>query len=86
MGRCLGNESDLMRVTPSTDTLDANDQDDPLGDPKMADLKPRIASGYQVDAEKVAEAILHKLWLVKSARRELESEPGRSQPGRPHYL
>jgi len=52
----------------------------------MADLKPRIASGYQVDAEQVAEEILRKLWLVKSVRRELESETGRNHPGRPHYL
>ena len=75
-----------MRVAPSTDAVDANDQNDPLGDHKMADLKPRIASGYQVDAEQVAEEILRKLWLVKSVRRELESETGRNHPGRPHYL
>lgn len=49
----------------------------------MADLKDMIAAReYQVDAELVAEEILRKLRLVKSARRELSGGGGRT-PGRP---
>lgn len=49
----------------------------------MAELKTRIEQRqYSVDAELVAEEILRKLRLVKWARRELVSGPGRT-PGRP---
>ena len=49
----------------------------------MAELKTQIEQHqYSVDAELVAEEILRKLRLVKWARRELASGPGRI-PGRP---
>lgn len=50
---------------------------------RMAELKSSIAQRhYSVDAGLVAEEILRKLRLVRSARRELERGPGRT-PGRP---
>ena len=44
----------------------------------MADIKSRVAAGYEVDAEQVAREILRKLRLVKWARQELVSSPGRT--------
>ena len=58
------------------------DRTDPTNDSTMAELKTRIASGYEVDAELVAREILRKLTLVKWARAELVSAAGRA-PGRP---
>lgn len=48
----------------------------------MTDFKNRIAAGYEVDSELVAREILRKLRLVKWARQELTSAPGRT-PERP---
>lgn len=50
---------------------------------RMIQLKAQIAQrDYSVDSELVAEEILRKLKLVRWARRELVSGPGRT-PGRP---
>lgn len=52
-------------------------------DQPMTELKTQIAHrDYSVDAELVAEEILRKLRLVRWARRELVSGPGRT-PGSP---
>jgi hypothetical protein len=66
----------------TTPTLDVHDQPDRIEDPRMTEIKNRIAAGYEVDSEQVAREILRKLRLVKWARHELVSAPGRT-PGRP---
>jgi hypothetical protein len=48
----------------------------------MAELKKRVAEGYEVDADLVAREMLRKARLVRWARQELVSAPGRI-PGRP---
>ena len=54
-------------------------------DTTMTELKTQIAERkYSVDADLVAEEILRKLRLVRWARRELVSGPGRT-PGRPAH-
>jgi len=57
--------------------LDADDHD-ATEDSTMSDMKTRVAAGYEVDAELVAQEILRKLRLVKWARQELVSAPGRT--------
>jgi hypothetical protein len=51
---------------------------DPKEDLMVAEMKDRIAAGYEVDADLVAREILRKVRLVKWARRELVSAPGRT--------
>jgi hypothetical protein len=58
--------------------MDVDDRTDRIEDPRMADIKKRVAEGYQVDAEQVAREILRKVRLVKWARQELVSAPGRT--------
>jgi hypothetical protein len=65
----------------TTPTVDVHPPDR-IEDPTMADLKNRIAAGYEVDSEQVAREIVRKLRLIKWARHELVSAPGRT-PGRP---
>ena len=70
-----------MRVaTPQK--VDVDDRTDRTEDPTMTEIKNRIAAGYEVDSEQVAREILRKLQLVKWARHELVSAPGRT-PARP---
>ena len=71
----------MQLVTKITD-MDVDDRTDRTEDRTMADIKSRIATGYQVDAELVAREIVRKLRLVKWARQELASSPGRT-PARP---
>jgi hypothetical protein len=66
-----------MRVA-TRPKMDVDDLTDPIEDPTMAEMKNRIAAGYDVDAELVAQEILRKLRLVKWARQELVSAPGRT--------
>ena len=48
-------------------------------DPTMSKLKAEVAEQlYTVDSALVAEEILRKLRMIKSTRRQLLSEPGRS--------
>ena len=58
--------------------MDLDDLTDPIEDATMSEMKNRIAAGYQVDAELVAQEILRKLRLLKWARQELVSAPGRT--------
>ena len=58
--------------------MDVDDPTDPIEDPTMSKMKNRIAAGYEVDADLVAREILRKLRLVKWARQELVSAPGRT--------
>jgi hypothetical protein len=58
--------------------MDVDDRIDRIEDPTMTEWKNRIAAGYEVDAERVAEEILRKLRLVKWARREVAGAPGRT--------
>ncbi len=61
--------------------LSPKEQHDPFEDPTMTNLKHQITDhAYVVSSEQVAEEILRKLRLVKWARRELVSAPGRT-PG-----
>jgi hypothetical protein len=62
--------------------MDVDDRIDPIEDPRMADIKRRIAEGYEVDSEQVAREILRKARMLKWARQELVSSPGRT-PARP---
>ena len=62
--------------------MDVDDRTDPIEDPRMADIKRRIAEGYEVDSEQVAREILRKARMLKWARQELVSSPGRT-PERP---
>ena len=66
-----------MRVA-TRPKMDLDDLTDPIEDPTMSEMKNRIAAGYQVDAELVAQEILRKLRLLKWARQELVSAPGRT--------
>ena len=51
----------------------------PHEDPTMDKLKTEVAEHlYTVDSALVAEEILRKLRMIKWARHELVSEPGRS--------
>ena len=51
----------------------------PQEDPTMTKLKTQVAEhSYDVDSSLVAEAIIRKLRMVKWARHELVSEPGRT--------
>ena len=70
-----------MELATSAD-MDVDDRTDAIEDTRMADIKRRIAEGYEVDAEQVAREILRKARLVKWARQELVSAPGRI-PARP---
>jgi hypothetical protein len=71
-----------MTLALNSPMMDVHDRTDPIEDPTMADMKSRLAAGYEVDAEQVAREILRKLRLVKLARQELVSAPGRT-PERP---
>jgi len=62
---------------PASPKTNVDDRTDPIEDP-MADIKRRIAAGYEVDSELVAREILRKLRLVKWARQELASASGRT--------
>jgi hypothetical protein len=66
-----------MQVAERRD-MDVDDRTDRIEDPRMAELKDRIAAGYEVDAEQVAREIVRKLRLVKWARQELVSSAGRT--------
>jgi hypothetical protein len=66
----------MALVTPGE--MDVDDRTDPIEDPTMTEIKSRVAAGYEVDAEQVAREILRKLRLVKWARQELASAPGRT--------
>ena len=59
--------------------MDVDHRADPIEDPRMAELKKRVAAGYDVDAGLVAQEILRKAHLVKLARQQLASAPGHSQ-------
>lgn len=51
----------------------------PQEDPTMTKLKTQVAEhSYDVDSSLVAEEILRKLKMIKWARHELASEPGRT--------
>lgn len=53
----------------------------PSEDPAMTKLKSQLADGsYDVDSGLVADAILRKLQMIRSARRQLSSAPDRT-PG-----
>lgn len=67
-----------LQIPPDHQALDPH-----MERPTMTQLKHRIAaSGYEVDAELVAEEIVRKLRLLRWARRELVTGSGRT-PGRP---
>ena len=68
-----------VAVRPETDV---HDHTDVTEERTMTEIKSRVATGYEVDAEQVAREILRKVRLLKWARRELVSGPGRT-PGRP---
>jgi hypothetical protein len=68
-----------MHAATSSET-NVDHRTDPIEDP-MADLKRRIATGYEVDSELVAREILRKIRLVKWARQELATASGHT-PGR----
>jgi hypothetical protein len=62
--------------------MNLNDpQIDWIEDQGMTELSSRISRDYEVNAELVAQEIIRKLRLVRWARRELVSGPGRT-PGR----
>jgi hypothetical protein len=67
-----------MALAAKSPEMNVDDQTDPIEDPTMADIKSRVAAGYEVDAEQVAREILRKLRLVRWARQELVSAPGRT--------
>ena len=71
-----------MAMAVKTPEMDVDDRTDPIEDPTMAEIKSRVAAGYEVDAEQVEREIVRKLRLVKWARQELVSSPGRT-PARP---
>ena len=71
----------VMQLATSPN-MDVDDRTDPIEDPRMADIKRRIAEGYEVDSEQVAREILRKARMLKWAREELVSSPGRT-PARP---
>lgn len=45
----------------------------------MAELKKRVAAGYEVDAGLVAQEMLRKARLLRLARQQLVSAPGRNR-------
>ena len=47
-----------------------------IEDPRMADIKKRVAEGYQVDAGLVAQEMLRKARLLNLARQQLVNAPG----------
>lgn len=60
-------------------SLTAKEPTTPQEDPTMMKLKTQVAEHtYAVDSTLVAEEILRKLRMIKSARHELASEPGRT--------
>lgn len=62
--------------------MNVNDpQIDWIEDQPMTEFKSRITPDYEVNAELVAQEIIRKLRLVRWARRELVTAPGRT-PGR----
>ena len=67
-----------MALAVNIPEMNVDDQTDPIEDPTMAEMKSRVAAGYEVDAEQVAREILRKLRLVKWAQQELSSAPGRT--------
>ena len=73
--------ADLLTEITTSPMIGVGGQDDATEDSTMSDIKTRFAGGYEVDAELVAQEILRKLRLVKWARQELVSAPGRT-PGR----
>jgi hypothetical protein len=64
--------------TATSPSMEVDDRTDGIEDPRMAEIKKRVAEGYEVDAELVAREILRKVRLVKWARQELVSAPGRT--------
>jgi hypothetical protein len=64
--------------TATSPSMEVDDRTDRIEDPRMAEIKKRVAEGYEVDAELVAREILRKVRLVKWARQELVSAPGRT--------
>ena len=71
-----------MQLTTKITDMEVDHRTHRNEDPRMADMKSRIAAGYQVDAELVAREIVRKLRLLRWARQELVSSPGRN-PARP---
>lgn len=69
-----------MRMTITAGTLQAVEPDDLREEGEMSELRRLLASGdYEVDAELVAEALIHKLWLIRRVTRKLAAgEAGRS--------
>ena len=49
-----GTEATCMALAVKTPEMDVDDRIDPIEDPTMADIKSRVAAGYEVDAEQVA--------------------------------
>ena len=70
-----------MEVAASLN-MDVDHRADRIEDPRMAEIKKRVAEGYEVDAELVAQEMVRKARLLKWARQQLVSAPGRS-PVRP---
>jgi hypothetical protein len=66
--------------TATKKEMNVNDRQIDSSDDPLADVKSRFGAGYEVNAGLVAEEIIRKLRLVKWARHELLSEPGRT-PG-----
>jgi hypothetical protein len=60
-------------------SLTEKEQTTPHEDPTMTKLKTQVAEhDYNIDSSLVAEEILRKLKMIRWARHELASEPGRS--------
>jgi hypothetical protein len=70
-----------MRVATSRN-MDVDHRTDPIEDSRMAEIKKRVAAGYEVDSDLVAREMLRKARLVRWARQELVSAPGHT-PERP---
>jgi hypothetical protein len=62
-----------LATTPNMDVVHKAER---IEDPRMAEIKTRVAEGYEVDAELVAQEMLRKAQLVKLARQLLVSAPG----------
>ena len=79
-GDDAGYEGKQARETPAMAiSLTEKESTSPHEDPTMTKLKTQVAEhSYDVDSSLVAEAIIRKLRMVKWARHELVSEPGRT--------
>ena len=71
------------QTTFATPPMEIPDRPDAPKDARMAELKDRIAAGYEIDSELVAREMLRKIRLLKWARQELVSAAGHT-PGRSH--